>query len=52
MSDTSTEPNQSTPDEDVMIDFCPEAQETVEITMDALRADGYEPPGDDATGVA
>jgi hypothetical protein len=49
MTDTSTEPNQSTPDEDVTIEFSPAAQETVDITMDALRADGYEPPADDST---
>jgi hypothetical protein len=48
---TMTATNQSTPDEDVMIDFSPEAQETVDVSMDALRADGYEPPPDDDSTV-
>jgi hypothetical protein len=41
-----TDANQSSPDEDVMIDMNPQAEETIEISMEALKADGYEPPAD------
>jgi hypothetical protein len=41
-----TDTNESTPDEDVIIDMNAQAEETIEISMDALRADGYEPPAD------
>jgi hypothetical protein len=41
--------DQSTPDEDVLIDFSPEAEESVDVSMDALQADGYQPPADDSS---